>query len=182
MKPKDEAKEFVRVGWKRGLDDALPYGVRALMSAYAMSKRSSYYYEVPLGAPSANKMYSKQFKRDGRMTFWMDPAVKAFREMTIAATIGRKYSPRGVLAAILIHESPAWITKESAIRRKDVDNPVKCVLDAMQGAIGLVDEKLWEVHTAKMVSSRECVHVWLYELGDAITGIKGGVINASYRG
>jgi Holliday junction resolvase RusA-like endonuclease len=131
-----------------------------------------FYVEIPIAPPSANKLYRKTVTKQGKPIMFLDKAVKDYRAMTQAACWGRTFNPRGVAAGIVVIESN-WVTQEHTVRKRDVDNPIKCVLDALGHAMNFRDELLWEVHSAKLFSRREATHVWLFDLGDVVTATGG---------
>ncbi len=134
------------------------------------------YVEIPLTPPSANKLYRKTKMRtgaNGKRTGGMalDPAVIQFRDMTTAKLWRRTFEPRGTVGCIIVVESERWLTKNYTVQQKDVDNPIKCTMDALQRALLMPDQIIWEVHCAKLFGRRDATHVWLFDLGSVITAI-----------
>lgn len=175
--PQPKFEQHVRIKWRPNLEAALPYGIRVLLEAYQLAKGPQFYVEIPDEPPSANRLHHR---RVGQKQFFLDPQVKAFRALTDAATWSKRYNPRGVVGCIIIVESPVWVTKKHTVRRRDADNPVKALFDALQLSVGMPDELIWQFTSAKMLSRRSATHVWLFGLGDVITGI-GGISNADHR-
>lgn len=160
--------------WKSNLEAALPYSVKVLMQAYRQAPRGTpeLYLEIPLAPPSANHIYRKTVSKSGKPIMFLDKAVRAYRDMAMASCWGKAFNPRGVAAAIVVIESN-WVTLEHKVRKRDVDNPIKSVLDALTHSINFADELLWEVHSAKIFSRREATHVWLFDLGDIVSATGG---------
>lgn len=161
---------YARPSWKPTLDAALPYSVKTLIQSYRMARGGEFYVEIPLMPPSSNKLYGK-FSNNKK--FYLDPKVKAFRDMTDASCWGKTFVPKGTLAAVIAIESPGWLSMEYKIRVRDIDNPIKTLLDAVQRTLGFNDTLIWEVHSAKIFSRRESTHLWLFDLGDVVTAIGG---------
>jgi len=165
----------VRPSWKSSLMDALPYSCRALQSAFRLIPGArEVYIEVPNEPPSVNHIYRQlRNKKTNKPVFKLEDSVLAYREMVRIACMGKTFHPRGVTAAIVVIESPRWITKEYKVGRKDVDNTLKSVLDGLNYALGSDDALLWEIHPFKLVSTRGATHIWLHELGDVVNALGG---------
>jgi Holliday junction resolvase RusA-like endonuclease len=163
---------FVRPVWKATLETGLSYSTRAVMSAYRMAPAGhpEFYVQIPGVTPSANKLYGKR-QGGGKGMFWMDPAVRDYRSAVDAACWRKQFVPRGTVGAVLVFESPNWVTKKHLVRSRDLDNPVKTVLDALQLSLQMRDELVWEMHTAKLFGRRDMTHVWLFDLGDVIPAL-----------
>lgn len=167
---------YARPAWKPTLDAALSFSTKALISAYRMARggHPEFYVEIPLMPPSVNAIYRKwHSKKTNKTGHALEKSVIDFRAMADAACWGKAFRPRGTVGCVIVMESPAWLTLEYKVRNRDVDNPVKVVLDAMQRTLGMKDELVWEVHSAKIFSRREATHVWLFDLGEVVTAIGG---------
>lgn len=81
---------------------------------------------------------------------------------------GQKWEPTGVTCAVVLFQSPAWLTKKYTPREMDADNKLKPTLDACQMATHVPDELHWEFHVYKAVSKRERTIVYLFDLGDIV--------------
>lgn len=79
-----------------------------------------------------------------------------------------KWKPTGVTAAVLLFETPYWLTGRRTIREKDIDNLVKPTMDAVQQSTEIPDELHWELHPYKVLSKRQRTTVLLYDLGDVV--------------
>lgn len=164
----------VRPSWKTSLGDALPYSVRALLTAYRMARGGcpELYVEVPISPPSTNALYRKFHNtKTEKVGYALEKDVEAYRQMAMAACWGKAFQPRGVVACVIAIESPRWVTKEHKAGNRDVDNPIKTVLDALKLALKFDDNLVWEVHAAKLFARREATHVWLFDLGDVVSAI-----------
>ena len=161
---------FVRPAWKLTLEESLSYSTRAVMSAYRFARggHPEFYVQIPGTTPSANKMYGKG-ARGGAM--WIDGKVRDYRSAVDAACWRRSFVPRGTVGAVIVFESPNWVTKRHTVRARDADNPVKVVFDALQLSLQMRDELIWEFHPAKLLGRREMTHVWLFDLGDVIPAL-----------
>lgn len=171
-KPDALPDAWARPSWKTSLTEALPYGVKVLMSAYRMARGVEFYVEVPDMPPTANHIYKKFYNpKLGRVMVANDKRVEGWRQQVEAACWRREFKPKGTVACIIAIESSAWVTKEYKIRPRDIDNPVKATLDALQQTLRFRDEIIWEVHSAKIFSRRDATHIWLFDLGDVVTAI-----------
>lgn len=109
-------------------------------------------------------------KKKGYVRKNLKPEVEDYRWIVKAAVsrLGEKWKPTGVTAAIILFESPIWLTKAHFPRQKDADNLVKPVLDATEKATNVADELHWEFHVYKMASGRERTVVYLFDLGPVV--------------
>jgi len=166
---------YVRPNWRPTINDALPYSVRAIQSAYrCIPGAREFYVEVPLEPPSTNHIYRRwHSKKTNKTGFALDDAVASYREMVRAACWGKTWPMRKVGAIVIGIESQRWITKEHKVGKKDADNPIKAVLDGLKHALGFEDELFWQITSFKMVSQRSATHIWLYELTDVVDAVGG---------
>ncbi len=160
------------------IEAAISYGTRSLLQAYRMARggHPELYVEVPLVPPSANKLYRKTKMhrgKKGKMAGGMalDPAVVEFRDMMMAKLWGRKFEPRGTVALVIVVESERWVTSKMNVNKRDVDNPIKATMDALQKALNMPDELVWEVYDAKLFGRRDATHVWLFDIGDVVPAV-----------
>ncbi len=79
-----------------------------------------------------------------------------------------KWKPTGVTAAMILFETPRWLTYKRQVREMDADNKTKPALDAVQHATETPDELHWQIHIFKVQSKRERTHIFLYDLGDVV--------------
>ncbi len=157
----------VRPSWKASFEDALGYDVKALLSAYRLSRggHPELYVEIPLIPPSSNAMYRR--RGNGHHQF-LDKSVVEFRDMTMAKLWGRTFAPRGVVGCVMVVEGEDWLTKKFDVKQRDADNPIKATLDALQHALKMPDELVWSIYIGKLFSRRNLTHVWLFDLGDVV--------------
>lgn len=128
--------------------------------------RKSLSVTIPDLPPSVNHQY-KHSRYNTRLT----PEALRFRTQTqwIMKACQNKWNPTGITAAILLYESPVWITKKHEIRKMDIDNRVKPVFDAIEvGSGGTCDESHWQFHAAKLYSTKTRTSVFLFDLGDIV--------------
>lgn len=174
----------VRPSWKASLGEALPYSVRALLTAYRMARGGcpELYLEIPISPPSTNALYRKFHNtKTHKVGYALEKSVEAYREMTTAACWGKRFEPRGVIACVIAVEDPRWVTKEHKAGQRDVDNPIKSVIDALKLALHFEDHLLWEVHAAKLFGRREATHVWLFDIGDVVNAVGAQSVLANAR-
>ncbi len=114
---------------------------------------------------SLNHMYG----RSGKRTF-LRPEAEEYRLLVLEA-LGTKrwaWKPSGVTAAVLLLESPKWITKRLEVREMDADNRVKPIFDAIEVATEVPDELHWQFHVFKIASKWTRTSVYLFDLGDVV--------------
>jgi Holliday junction resolvase RusA-like endonuclease len=125
---------------------------------------------------SLNHQYKKNKayldKNTGKMKsgFRLDPKILDYR-MRVCEALGTnrwKFKPTGTVAAVILLESPMWITTKREVRQMDADNRVKPILDSIEHAMDLPDELCWNHHVFKIQSKRERTRVWLFDLGDVV--------------
>jgi hypothetical protein len=80
----------------------------------------------------------------------------------------KAWRPVGVTAAVVLFESPTWLTQEMRVRKEDCDNKIKPALDAAALATGIPDELHWQVHAFKVASKRIRTIVYLFDLGNVV--------------
>lgn len=137
---------------------------RVLVDAYKQIAKSHMIFEIPELPPSLNHQYGR--RADGGNC--LKQHVKDFR-MSVLCSIGQKrWRPEGVFAAVILFESPGWITKAHLVRIVDVDNKVKPLLDAIEKATQTPDELVWHAHIFKIVSAKTRTITHLFDLGDII--------------
>lgn len=91
--------------------------------------------------------------------------------MLVVEAMGRQrwlWKPTGVTAALILFESPYWLTGKRQVRENDIDNKTKPALDAVMHATEVPDELHWQLHVFKVQSKRQRTSIWLFDLGDVI--------------
>ena len=53
-------------------------------------------------------------------------------------------------------------------RKKDIDNKLKTLFDALGMATNVDDSLLWHLHIFKLYGHEERSRVWLFDIGDII--------------
>lgn len=112
-------------------------------------------------------------KRPGRNGVkFLDPRIREWRAVVDQRIkeLGITWRPQGVVAGIIVFESPIWVTKKHTIKKADADNRIKATFDAIALSTGSDDAHLWEGHFYKLFGRREITHVWLFDLGDVVEG------------
>lgn len=150
-----------------------PRYVQAIINAYDAEVASTGGHHVTLTInrmpKSLNHMYGRSAK-NGKVQTWRKKGVDDFRDDLIlnVRENGHLFAPKGACAALLLFESPLWVTKELQVRQMDADNRIKVVLDALETALDFPDELFWQVHVFKVASKRTRTTVMLYDLGDVV--------------
>lgn len=117
-----------------------------------------------------NKPYKDKLTGAKVVKYRLDPAVESFRLLVMEA-MGEdrwKWKPTGVTSAVVILESPTWITAKREVREMDVDNKLKVPLDAIQNATEIPDELHWHLHVFKVASKWSRTTVYLFDEGDVV--------------
>ena len=81
---------------------------------------------------------------------------------------GQRWDPKGTTCALVIFQSPAWLTKAYMPRDMDADNKLKPACDAAQWATKVPDNLHWEYHVYKAVSKQERTLIYLFDLGEIV--------------
>lgn len=171
--PKPKRPDFpVRVRWAKDLTEALPHSARLLIKHFLEYCSHHFSYSVPLLAPSTNSSH-QYFAKDNVVHSVVGHKTKDFYKLHTLMLAGRlrDWQPTGVTVAIIVFESPEhWVTKSRTIKVADCDNRVKVLFDAISKSTGQDDCVFWEVHPYKLLGKNEATHVWLFDMGDLITG------------
>jgi Holliday junction resolvase RusA-like endonuclease len=100
---------------------------------------------------------------------FLHPDIRKFRQTVDMSLRDRiNFFPTGLIAAIIEFQSPDWITKARTVRKMDIDNKIKPVLDAIEHCTGIKDELYWHVHAIKVVSKERKTVVHLFDIGDVV--------------
>jgi hypothetical protein len=154
--------------WAPTLEAALPEAVRILLDHYRRISegRSRISLTVPMIPPSLNHQYLRG--RSGNN--YLDPKVSAFRDALVVCLGNRRreWSPKGITAAVLVFESPVWVSKANEVRENDVDNKPKPTLDALKLATGVPDELHFQVCEFKLLGKQRRTHIWAFDLGNDV--------------
>ena len=73
-----------------------------------------------------------------------------------------------MLAIVLIFQSKNWISKEYRTRKSDLDNRIKPVLDAIEQACGISDERYWSITAHKICGNEDRTIGYIFDLGDVV--------------
>lgn len=102
--------------------------------------------------------------------FRLKPEVIEWRTV-VAEAMGDdrwKWKPTGVTAAMVLFESPHWLTARRMVREEDADNKAKPAFDAVEQATEVPDELHWQFHVFKVLSKRKRTTIFLFDLGDVV--------------
>ena len=171
MAVKEEEGELaIRVRTIGQLGLAFPPTAQSILDwAYANRPQSKILsLAVPALPPSVNHMYISGRAGQRRLT----PEALAFRELVKSALGDRPWRPHGLLLAVCFFSSPHWITKRRLIRKMDVDNRQKALLDAIGNATGVNDCRFWEYHAYKIAAPEVQTSVYVVDLGDIVEWYK----------
>lgn len=88
----------------------------------------------------------------------MKPEAKMLRKGIIESVVQQKkeqgfiqanWAERILKLSVVIHED--WYTKKHAIKKKDIANREKFLIDALMAGLGLDDSQIWEHRLVKRV-------------------------------
>lgn len=111
-----------------------------------------------------------QYKKNKNGGFRLDPKILDYR-MRVCEALGLRrfnFNKTSTYAAVLLLESPLWLTSKREVRQMDADNRVKAILDSCEHAMDLPDELCWNHSVFKVQSKRERTTVYLFDLGDIV--------------
>lgn len=110
----------------------------------------------------------------------LHPDVKVFQDMVRRVIVmdGSRPDLQEALSSryvmLIVYESPKWVTQELRIAKRDVDNRVKILSDALiLGAKGGDDSNAWSILIFKLHSFEERTTAFLYPLPGAIPVVRG---------
>lgn len=156
-----------------------PEAAKVLINHYVtqanQNQRCTLSFAVQSLPKSLNHQYIKgrsfpNSEGKSRTTFRLHPETLVFRQLTQYAIGSKKldWKPVGVTAAIILFESPLWLTQKLTVREMDADNLVKPLFDAIQQHTEIPDELNWQVHFFKVQSKKTRTIVYLFDLGDVV--------------
>lgn len=104
--------------------------------------------DLPL-PPSVNHYYGRN--KQGK--FFIKPEGKKFRQIVAWKSLGRHLDPEKNIKMTLMYGMPDR-------RRRDVDNPLKCLFDALTNAkVYTDDSKIFELHIIKKLDPQKIGYV-----------------------
>ena len=106
---------------------------------------------IPFKTPTINHLYGQNGVRK-----YLKPEAKELRE-EIFEIVQKEYPGRfdcveKLKVTVEIHEN--WLTKSMSVKRKDISNREKFLIDSVFDAIGIDDKYIYE-HTMKKVQSED---------------------------
>ncbi len=128
---------------------------------------------------SVNEMYSIGQRGAGKglvagkKNFYLNPKVKEIRKIVDAHLAGvNRFKVSGTAVLVVVFHSPTWlkfINGEIQAEKKDADNFIKSLQDAIMKAGCFEDEAVWEVHIFKhFCKDKERTTAWIYDMGDEV--------------
>lgn len=146
----------------------LPRTARLLYSALRSGCPPPLFFSVPeLPINSNDQLRRGRVVGTGAPIMYLRKEVDEWRRLVLEAIVkrGDEWRPRGVTCAILVLESPRWLTKERRPRAMDCDNRYKSFGDAVEAATLVQDHTTWEIHVYKLASTRTRAVGILFDLG-----------------
>lgn len=126
-------------------------------------------FSMELLPPSTNKLYEKSSyinKSTGKsgLSVSLDDDIVYFRIRLKSAIREMNLKPDGILAILADFQTPTWLTKGMTPKKKDSDNMIKSLMDAIEKGTGVPDELCFYHHLFKVYSKTDKLVVNLYEL------------------
>lgn len=127
---------------------------------------------VEMLPPSANKLYEKgvrfSVKHNKQVIHCSNhPDIEVFRNFVwkVVNNQKAKFVPTGTVAAVIELYSKDWLNKDGTTKKKDSDNMIKPLMDALEEALGFPDELVYYHHVFKVIpeSDRQAVKVTLFD-------------------
>lgn len=117
-----------------------------------MEKRSSLLIELPFKTPTINHLYGSSFKHNRR---YIKPEAKILKEkikeqLQFSAPEFWCLDSERLKVEVEIYED--WLTKNGEVKRKDLSNREKFIIDSVFDALGIDDKFIFE-HTMKKIQS-----------------------------
>lgn len=104
--------------------------------------------ELPL-PPSVNHYYGYRYVPKKGVQVYIKPAGKKYREIVAWKTVGKHVDPEKNIRITLMYGMPDR-------RRRDVDNPFKCLFDALTHAgVYPDDSKIFDLHATKKLDPKK---------------------------
>lgn len=109
---------------------------------------------LPFKTPTINNLYGKTFRHK---SLYLKPEGKKLKKEIIEIVKNTPidpifYPPRKLKVDIEIHEN--WLTKKNTVKKKDVANREKFIIDSVFDGLGADDSYIFE-HTMKKIQSHE---------------------------
>ena len=124
-------------------------------------------FVLPSFPISFNKLYDiNHLSRNVRLS---DQAA-LWKTRTIPFVKPCRWPQEWLLKLTLVYESPSWLTKKGKLRRVDVQNLEKLVIDTMFAKWGMDDSRLVEIISSKAYGQREQVRVVLQRVEVDLSG------------
>lgn len=123
---------------------------------------------IPLMPPSVNSAYTvrPQFRRNGRLGMGIGMKADVRRFVSDAQYFMPNVQLRDdALYSLNIELSTNWLTKAGELRKKDVGNYEKFIVDALFARYHLDDKLLWTRCVTKRQSAKDQVKLTLTSLG-----------------
>lgn len=117
---------------------------------------------IPGLPPTTNHMFLTR----GRFRI-LSPEARKFKEMVEALVVSLQLDPPEgkLIVAIRLH-SPRWLLKDGLrIRKMDIQNREKAVIDSVFKALGVDDSSIWLISMEKVVDIEERTEITILPLG-----------------
>ncbi len=116
-----------------------------------MDGRNRMIIEIPFKTPTINHLYGQHGVRK-----YLKPEAKKLREKISEICLGRSLELRSGTFKLCVHVYiyEDWYTKKGDVKRKDVSNREKFLIDSVFDALG-IDDKMIFKHTMEKIQSKE---------------------------
>jgi len=112
--------------------------------------------EFDILPPSANNLYNKsvkfdRFKKKNVVFVANSPEVEKFRNYVFYATSKQRklFCPHGSVVILVKIHTEKWLNKNLTLKKIDLDNMIKALLDALQESFKFPDELFVSIHKFK---------------------------------
>ena len=108
---------------------------------------------IPFKTPTVNNLYGKTFKHNG---LYLKPEAKKIKEHIhdlIKLLPSQDFVDKKLKVIVDVYEN--WLTKKGEVKRKDIANREKFIIDSVFECLGLDDKYIYEMILRKIQSENE---------------------------
>jgi Holliday junction resolvase RusA-like endonuclease len=129
----------------------------SLSGSKGSSTALSVKWKIPLLPTSMNKLYAINYQK---RTVYMTPEARNFKTQCKLFITPYHVSGNDKLSMeIDIHSD--WFFKNGNLKKSDLQNMIKILIDAVSERLGFDDSQVWTMTANKIQSTTKCVHITL---------------------
>jgi len=121
---------------------------------------NEYTFTIPTIPPSYNKQFKINFRQ---RKVYLDHAAKQFVYLAKLSTPNMEVT-EGCVYKLSIEYHSNWFFKNGKVKKQDIQNMDKLLIDAVFEKMGVDDSRVWEVHLYKVQSTKVYTKVNIKEL------------------